>query len=63
MDFWVHVYDIGTHPWLEDVSWAAQIALVIIAVVGAKLAYDQLSEIRSSSEKEVQIANATRLFS
>jgi hypothetical protein len=62
MDFWVHVYDLGSHPWLEDVSWAAQIALVVIAIIGAKLAYDQLSEIRSSAEKEVQIANATFLM-
>lgn len=62
MDFWVHVYDLGAHPWLEDVSWAAQIVLVIVAIIAAKLAYDQLSEIRASTQKEVQIANATLLM-
>src|ERR1700684_220819 len=62
MDFWVHVYDLGTHPWLEDLSWIAQIALVLAAIVGAKLAYDQLVEIRKSSVQEVQIANASLLI-
>jgi hypothetical protein len=54
MDFWVHVYELGTHPWLEDISWVAQAVLVVIALVGAGLAYAQLSQIRAALSKKYE---------
>jgi hypothetical protein len=50
------------HPWLEWVSWGAQILLFAVAVVAAAFGRRQLREMTDYREQRLRIANAQLLM-